>query len=142
MVVIAGDDFTVRGGSADASTTGKLRMSEQMAAEFRLPLIRLIEGSGGGGSVKTIETTGRANLPGGLSDGSSIKSSTADDDVEQLQLRSTVRWEEPVNAMFVQSHVSQYVLIAAWSLDRGFVRQLQFGCCFARDLSLPRPQHF
>ncbi len=31
MVVIAGDDFTVRGGSADASIKGKLRMSEQMA---------------------------------------------------------------------------------------------------------------
>src|SRR5437899_4058553 len=35
-----------------------------MAHELRLPLIRLVEGSGGGGSVKTIETTGRANVPG------------------------------------------------------------------------------
>jgi acetyl-CoA carboxylase carboxyltransferase component len=68
-VMIAGDDFTVRGGSADASIPAKPRMSEQMAAQFRLPIIRLIEGSGGGGSVKTIETTGRANLPGGLSGG-------------------------------------------------------------------------
>ena len=33
-----------------------------------MPIIRLIEGSGGGGSVKTIETTGRANLPGGLTE--------------------------------------------------------------------------
>ncbi len=65
-VVIAGDDFTLRGGSADASIKGKPKMSEQMAAQFRMPIIRLIEGSGGGGSVKTIETTGRANLPGGL----------------------------------------------------------------------------
>src|SRR5262249_10331421 len=39
-------------------------MCEQMANEMRLPLIRLVEGSGGGGSVKTIETTGRANVPG------------------------------------------------------------------------------
>ena len=39
-------------------------MCEQMAHELRLPLIRLVEGSGGGGSVKTIETTGRANVPG------------------------------------------------------------------------------
>src|SRR4029077_17177032 len=31
-----------------------------------LPIIRLIEGSGGGGSVKTIETKGAANLPGGI----------------------------------------------------------------------------
>src|SRR2546422_7125323 len=34
-----------------------------MAHDLRLPLIRLVEGSGGGGSVKTIETTGRANVP-------------------------------------------------------------------------------
>jgi acetyl-CoA carboxylase carboxyltransferase component len=67
-VVIAGDDFTLRGGSADASIKGKPKMSEQIAAEFRMPIVRLIEGSGGGGSVKTIETTGRANLPGGLSE--------------------------------------------------------------------------
>ena len=72
-VMVAGDDFTLRGGSADASIKGKPKMSEQMAVRFRLPLIRLIEGSGGGGSVRTIETTGRANLPGGLSDGSSFE---------------------------------------------------------------------
>ena len=65
-VVIAGDDFTLRGGSADASIKGKPKMSEEIAALYRMPIIRLIEGSGGGGSVKTIETTGRANLPGGL----------------------------------------------------------------------------
>ena len=63
-VVIVGDDFTVRGGSADASIREKPMMAEEMAQEFRLPIIRIIEGSGGGGSVKTIETKGRANLPG------------------------------------------------------------------------------
>jgi len=63
-VVVVGDDFTVRGGSADATIKEKPQMAEQMANEFRLPIIRIIEGSGGGGSVKTIETTGRANLPG------------------------------------------------------------------------------
>ncbi|MEK7444015.1 MAG: carboxyl transferase domain-containing protein [candidate division NC10 bacterium] len=63
-VVVGGDDFTVRGGSADASIKEKHFMCEQMAHELRLPLIRLVEGSGGGGSVKTIETTGRANVPG------------------------------------------------------------------------------
>lgn len=65
-VVVVGDDFTVRGGSADASIPQKPLMAETMAAEFRLPIIRVIEGSGGGGSVKTIETTGAANLPGGV----------------------------------------------------------------------------
>src|SRR5438309_214521 len=63
-VVIGGDDFTVRGGSADATIKGKHNQCERMAHDLRLPLIRLVEGSGGGGSVKTIETTGRANVPG------------------------------------------------------------------------------
>jgi acetyl-CoA carboxylase carboxyltransferase component len=65
-VVIVGDDFTVRGGSADASITAKPLMAEQTANAFRMPIIRVIEGSGGGGSVKTIETKGAANLPGGV----------------------------------------------------------------------------
>ncbi|MGH7388018.1 MAG: acyl-CoA carboxylase subunit beta [Candidatus Rokuibacteriota bacterium] len=63
-VVVGGDDFTVRGGSADATLKDKHLLCERMANELRLPLIRLVEGSGGGGSVKTIETTGRANVPG------------------------------------------------------------------------------
>ncbi|HXT81220.1 MAG TPA: carboxyl transferase domain-containing protein [Acetobacteraceae bacterium] len=71
-VVIFGDDFTVRGGSADASIKGKYQMPERMAGEYRLPLIRMIEGSGGGGSVKTIETTGHANLPGGIGQSSGM----------------------------------------------------------------------
>jgi acetyl-CoA carboxylase carboxyltransferase component len=65
-VVVVGDDFTVRGGSADATIKEKVLMAEQMANQFRLPILRVIEGSGGGGSVKTIETRGRANLPGGV----------------------------------------------------------------------------
>src|SRR2546423_4502835 len=63
-VVIGGDDFTVRGGSADATIKGKHNQCERMAHDLRRALIRLVEGSGGGGSVKTIETTGRANVPG------------------------------------------------------------------------------
>src|SRR5258708_37613246 len=41
-------------------------MAEEMEHDFNLPIIRIIEGSGGGGSVKTIETKGAANLPGGI----------------------------------------------------------------------------
>ncbi len=63
-VIVGGDDFTVRGGSADATIKEKHLMCEQMANQLRLPLVRLVEGSGGGGSVKTIETRGRANVPG------------------------------------------------------------------------------
>src|ERR1051325_7851025 len=58
LVVVGGDDFTVRGGAADASIRGKQVQSEQMANELRIPLVRLIDGTGGGGSVKTIEIQG------------------------------------------------------------------------------------
>src|SRR5262245_1981552 len=65
-VVVVGDDFTGRGGSAAASISAKPLMAEEMAHDFRLPIIGVIDGSGGGGSVKTIETRGAANLPGGV----------------------------------------------------------------------------
>ena len=40
-VVVSGDDFTVRGGSADASIPMKRYRSEGLACELRLPHIRL-----------------------------------------------------------------------------------------------------
>ena len=62
-VVLSGDDFTVRGGSNDASILTKRTMSEDLALEMRLPHVRLIDGMGGGGSVKTIEQAGRTYIP-------------------------------------------------------------------------------
>ncbi|MAV24681.1 MAG: methylmalonyl-CoA carboxyltransferase [Gammaproteobacteria bacterium] len=63
-VIVSGDDFTVRGGSADASIPAKRSQAEGLASELRLPHIRLVDGMGGGGSVKTIETSGRTYIPG------------------------------------------------------------------------------
>lgn len=62
-VILSGDDFTVRGGSADASIAGKRLRAEGLAVELKLPHIRLVDGMGGGGSVKTIETAGRTYIP-------------------------------------------------------------------------------
>ncbi len=62
-VVVSADDFTVRGGAADASVHEKQRAAEQLANEYRLPIVRLIEGTGGGGSVKTIAAMGFTYLP-------------------------------------------------------------------------------
>jgi acetyl-CoA carboxylase carboxyltransferase component len=62
-VVVAGDDFTVRGGASDASIAEKQVAAEQMAHELRMPIVRLIEGSGGGGSVKSLEALGYTYVP-------------------------------------------------------------------------------
>jgi acetyl-CoA carboxylase carboxyltransferase component len=62
-VVVSGDDFTVRGGAADASIHRKMVYAEQLARELRIPMIRLVDGSGGGGSVKTYQDIGRTYVP-------------------------------------------------------------------------------
>jgi acetyl-CoA carboxylase carboxyltransferase component len=61
--VVAGDDFTVRGGAADAAIHEKQVLAERMAGEMRVPLVRLIDGTGGGGSVKQLEDFGRTYVP-------------------------------------------------------------------------------
>ncbi len=61
--IVSGDDFTVRGGSADASIPAKRTRSEGLALEMKLPHVRLVDGMGGGGSVKTIEMAGRTYIP-------------------------------------------------------------------------------
>jgi propionyl-CoA carboxylase beta chain len=61
--VILGDDFTVRGGASDASIAGKMLMAEQMANEYGLPIVRMVDGTGGGGSVKSLEQNPRTYIP-------------------------------------------------------------------------------
>jgi acetyl-CoA carboxylase carboxyltransferase component len=62
-VVVGGDDFTVRGGAADASIFQKQVYAEQMAAELHIPIVRLVDGTGGGGSVKSLGSMGRTYVP-------------------------------------------------------------------------------
>jgi acetyl-CoA carboxylase carboxyltransferase component len=62
-VVVGGDDFTVRGGAADASIGGKQGYAERMARELQVPIVRLIDGTGGGGSVRTLLNTSRTYVP-------------------------------------------------------------------------------
>ncbi len=62
-VVVGGDDFTVRGGAADGAVGGKSGHAEQMATELKIPILRLVDGTGGGGSVATIENIGRTYIP-------------------------------------------------------------------------------
>jgi propionyl-CoA carboxylase beta chain len=62
-VVATADDFTVRGGAADAAIHRKFAQAEAMAHELGLPLIRMIDGTGGGGSVKSLEQLGFTYVP-------------------------------------------------------------------------------
>lgn len=62
-VVATADDFTIRGGAADAGISRKMVQAEKMANELRLPLVRMIDGTGGGGSVKTLEQIGATYIP-------------------------------------------------------------------------------
>lgn len=60
-VIVGGNDFTVRIPTGDPAQMRKNLACERMAAELRLPLIRLIDGFGG--SVKTLEQIGRTYIP-------------------------------------------------------------------------------
>lgn len=62
-VAVVGDDFTVRGGANDGAVGDKMIFAEQMAYDCKMPLVRLVDGTGGGGSVKNIEKMGYALLP-------------------------------------------------------------------------------
>ncbi|WP_324828406.1 acyl-CoA carboxylase subunit beta [Qipengyuania zhejiangensis] len=62
-VVATADDFTIRGGAADAGISRKMVQAEKMAHELKLPIIRMIDGTGGGGSVKTLEQIGATYIP-------------------------------------------------------------------------------
>lgn len=62
-VVVGADDFTVRGGAADGAIKGKQVYSEKMAYELQLPIVRLVDGTGGGGSVKFLDTQGHTYVP-------------------------------------------------------------------------------
>ncbi|BDI61893.1 acyl-CoA carboxylase subunit beta [Qipengyuania nanhaisediminis] len=62
-VVATADDFTIRGGAADAGIARKMVQAERMAHELKLPIIRMIDGTGGGGSVKTLEQIGATYIP-------------------------------------------------------------------------------
>ncbi len=62
-VVASADDFTVRGGAADAAIYRKFTQCEKMAHTLGIPIIRMIDGTGGGGSVRTLEDIGATYVP-------------------------------------------------------------------------------
>ena len=53
-VIVCADDFTSRGGHADGAIGQKSRYLDALSIEMRMPSMRLLDGSSGGGSVATM----------------------------------------------------------------------------------------
>ncbi|CZS94183.1 probable propionyl-CoA carboxylase beta chain, mitochondrial precursor [Rhynchosporium agropyri] len=62
-VVFTADDFSIRAGHADGALTEKTIYLEKLAVALKLPIIKLVDGSSGGGSVTTIKTAGYSYIP-------------------------------------------------------------------------------
>jgi len=62
-VVVAGEDFTVRGGSGkgDTGSRQKRDVAFAMAKAYRIPLVQCLDGAGA--SIQSIEKMGRSYLP-------------------------------------------------------------------------------
>ncbi|MGD9990676.1 acyl-CoA carboxylase subunit beta [Pseudonocardia sp.] len=63
-VVVAGEDFTVRGGSAQGGVPGqrsKRHFAVQMAEEYRVPFVQMLDGVGA--NVAAMDQLGRSYIP-------------------------------------------------------------------------------
>ena len=61
-VAVSIDDFTIRGGSSEATIADKWLYIERYALEMKMPLLRLVDSAGG--SVKLLEKMGFTKVPG------------------------------------------------------------------------------
>lgn len=62
-VVFTADDFSIRAGHADGALVEKTVYMEKLSIALKLPMIKLVDGSSGGGSVTSIKTHGFSYIP-------------------------------------------------------------------------------
>lgn len=62
-ILFTADDFSIRAGHADGALVEKTIYMEKLAIALRLPIIKLVDGSSGGGSVTTIQKEGFSYIP-------------------------------------------------------------------------------
>jgi acetyl-CoA carboxylase carboxyltransferase component len=62
-VVFTADDFSIRAGHADGALMEKTVYMEKLAIALKLPILKLVDGSSGGGSVTTIRKMGFSYIP-------------------------------------------------------------------------------
>lgn len=62
-IVFTADDFSIRAGHQDGHLMAKTLHTEKLALQFKLPMIKLTDGSSGGGSVTSIQKMGFSYVP-------------------------------------------------------------------------------
>ena len=62
-IVFTADDFSIRAGHADGALMDKTVYMEKLAIALQIPIVKLVDGSSGGGSVTTIRTTKYSYVP-------------------------------------------------------------------------------
>ena len=62
-ILFTADDFSLRAGHADGATASKTIYMEKLSLDLRLPIVKLVDGSSGGGSVTTIKKEGFSYIP-------------------------------------------------------------------------------
>ncbi|KKY39655.1 putative propionylcarboxylase [Diaporthe ampelina] len=62
-VLFTADDFSLRAGHADGAIWAKTVYMERLCLDLRLPIVKLVDGSSGGGSVTTIRRDGYSYVP-------------------------------------------------------------------------------
>jgi len=62
-ILFTADDFSIRAGHADGALFAKTVYLEKLALKLKLPVVKLVDGSSGGGSVSTIQTNGYSYVP-------------------------------------------------------------------------------
>lgn len=60
--VVVSDDFTIRGASSEAAVADKWIYADRYAAEYRMPLVRIVHSAGG--SVRLLQQMGYTKIPG------------------------------------------------------------------------------
>ena len=63
QIVFTADDFSIRAGHQDGNLMAKTLYMEKMAIALKLPMIKLVDGSSGGGSVSSIASAGFSYVP-------------------------------------------------------------------------------
>lgn len=62
-ILFTADDYSLRAGHADGALWEKTEYIEKLALSLRIPIVKLVDGSSGGGSVTSIRKNGFSYVP-------------------------------------------------------------------------------